>query len=178
MVLLRRRGAHHARPGHRAHCQAGATRLLCRTRHGCETSAAPAPSSARTVRGSRGSGVDSTKSTESSRAKAGSSTHLGTGKQLSITGLDTSTPLMKINDTLLRGRRMDLFGTEIVLLDEMDPTRPREKQHRLQPVPPSTRDGRADARSSTTRKRIMFRPIYDPEARETSGGVGGRCTIS
>ncbi|EST05008.1 Transcription factor TFIIIC, tau55-related [Kalmanozyma brasiliensis GHG001] len=134
-----------------------------------EPHAATATSSARTVRGSRAGG--DAKATETS--KPSSTTHLGAGKQMAITGLDSAQPLLKINDTVLRGRRMDLFGSEIVLTDEFDPTRPRSKQHQLQPVPPSTRDGRADARSTSTRKRILFRPIYDPAARETSGGKDG-----
>lgn len=133
-----------------------------------EPQTATATSSARTVRGSRAGG--DTKAAETSKP---SSSHLGAGKQMAITGLDTAQPLLKINDTVLRGRRMDLFGSEIVLTDEFDPTRPRSKQHRLQPVPPSTRDGRADARSTSTRKRILFRPIYDPTARDTSSGKDG-----
>lgn len=87
---------------------------------------------------------------------------------LSITGLDTATPLMKVEDTVLRGRRMDLFGSEIVLVDEFDPTKPKGKQHRLQPLPPSTCDSQASAASSSTRKRILFRPIYDPISRDSA----------
>ena len=139
-------------------------------------SSVPVARSVRGFRGSTGGGEGETdKRTKTGAADAASSTggssgpHLGAGKPLSITGLDTSTPLMKIGDTVLRGSNMELFGTEIVLVDEFDPTRAKAKQHRLRPLPPSIRDGRPDAASTTTRKRIQFRPIYDPKARQAIG---------
>ncbi|TKY84828.1 hypothetical protein EX895_005908 [Sporisorium graminicola] len=140
---------------------------------------AAASSSSRSIRGFRGSGgvgdgVEMDKrikrgtDPKSSLVSSSNGPHLGAGKQLSITGLDTSTPLLKINDTVLRGSNMTLFGSEIVIVDHFDPTRPRNSQHRLQPIPPSISDGRANLASSTTRRRILFKPIYDPAARETS----------
>ncbi|CDR88467.1 uncharacterized protein SPSC_04294 [Sporisorium scitamineum] len=140
-----------------------------------DPSSAAASSSARSIRGFRGGGdgVDTDKRTkrgaDPKAARISSNvSHIGAGKQLSITGLDTSTPLMKINDTVLRGSKMTLFGSEIVLVDHFDPTRPRHSQHRLQPIPPSTSDGRANVSSTSTRRRILFKPIYDPSARETT----------
>ena len=148
----------------------------------------PTPSasaSARTVRSAHhnGGNLDAAKqsnpSTSLSTAGAGDPSsnsgrngpHLGAGKMLSITGLETATPLMKIDDTVLRGRRMDMFGTEIVLVDQFDPTRPKGYQHRLRPVSPSTLgETRATTSSSTTRTRLLFRPIYDPSSRETAAG--------
>lgn len=105
-----------------------------------------------------------------SKTAGGSAAHIASGKMLSITGLDTASPLLKIGDTVLRGKRMDLFGTEIVLADQYDPTRPREQQHRLNPIPPSVGAGkaRASTTSSTTRRRILFRPLYDPSTQQDS----------
>lgn len=131
-------------------------------------SAPAASSSTRSVRSTRGTTNPSAEaSTNTAQSAAANSVHLGAGKHLSITGLDTSTPLMKINDTVLRGSLMQMFGTEIVLKDEFDPTRDKGKQHRLQPIPPA--DGRANVDSSTTSQRILFRPLYDPKSRETVG---------
>ncbi|KAJ9479713.1 TFIIIC_sub6 domain-containing protein [Pseudozyma hubeiensis] len=130
-------------------------------------SAAAASSSTRSVRSTRGTTNTSAEASTNTAQASTNSTHLGAGKHLSITGLDTSTPLMKINDTVLRGSLMQMFGTEIVLKDEFDPTRDKGKQHRLQPISPG--DGRANVDSSTTRKRILFRPLYDPKSRETVG---------
>ncbi|GAC99107.1 hypothetical protein PHSY_006705 [Pseudozyma hubeiensis SY62] len=130
-------------------------------------SAAAASSSTRSVRSTRGTTNTSAETSTNTAQASTNSTHLGAGKHLSMTGLDTSTPLMKINDTVLRGSLMQMFGTEIVLKDDFDPTRDRGKQHRLQPIPPA--DGRANVSSSTTRKRILFRPLYDPKSRETVG---------
>lgn len=137
-----------------------------------------ASGSARSIRGFRGAEAekrskraptsgDSATRTASSQSR-GARQHMGVGKMLSITGLNTTTPLIKIDDTVLRGRRMVLFGTEIILADDFDPTRPPGSQHRLRPIPPSTREGRADTQSSTTRNRILFRPIYDPKQRENA----------
>ncbi|SOV02166.1 uncharacterized protein UDID_05057 [Ustilago sp. UG-2017a] len=137
-----------------------------------------ASGSARSIRGYRGAEADKQNkrsapsrggATKTSSAQSrGAGPHMGAGKMLSITGLDTPTPLMKIDDTVLRGRRMDLFGTEIVLADDFDPTRPRGNQHRLRPIPPSINERRANTQSSSTRKRILFRPIYDPKQRENA----------
>ncbi|SJX63489.1 uncharacterized protein SRS1_14245 [Sporisorium reilianum f. sp. reilianum] len=140
------------------------------------TSSASA-SSARSVRGFRGAshidGTDTDKRTKrgadpAAARSTANAPHIAAGKQLSITGLDTPTPLLKINETVLRSTRMCMFGTEIVLRDHLDPTRARNRQHRLQPIPPSTSDGRANVNSTTTRRRILFKPIYDPAARETT----------
>lgn len=146
-----------------------------------------ASGAARTIRGTRTTTNTNSNATEAnSRTNAkttnagsnsansgGSAPHLGAGKMLSITGLDTSRPLMKIGDSVLRGSRMDMFGTEIVLCDDFDPTRSKGKQHRLNPIPPSTgAETRANVASSTTRTRLLFRPIYDPTARETGAGEG------
>lgn len=128
----------------------------------------PSGSSSRTIRSSRvlASAASTDKTPDGERSKGG--THLCAGKMLSITGLDTAQPLLKIDDTILRGHYMNTFGSEIVLQDSYDPTRPPDKRHRLQPIPPTTGDSsRANAASSTTRKRIIFRPIYDPTSRET-----------
>ncbi|SPO26722.1 uncharacterized protein UTRI_04029_B [Ustilago trichophora] len=140
-----------------------------------------ASGAARTIRATRTTTTSTSNSnttdaqntaTASSGANGGGSSahHLGAGKMLSITGLDTRQPLMKIGDSVLRGNRMDMFGSEIVLCDDFDPTRIRGKQHRLHPIPPSTgTETRANVASSTTRTRVLFRPIYDPTARETTG---------
>ena len=97
---------------------------------------------------------------------------MGAGKLLSITGLETASPLMKIGDTVLRGKRMDLLGTEIVLVNHVDLTRPKYSQHSLAPLAPtittSSSGSRASTQSSTTRTRLMFRPIYDPSSRITN----------
>ncbi|KIS68679.1 uncharacterized protein UMAG_03251 [Mycosarcoma maydis] len=128
------------------------------------SAASAASSSARTVRSSRNT-ARNTSQTSATEACSGAVAHIAAGKQLSITGLDSATPLMKINDTVLRGTQMQMYGSEIILKDEFDPTRDRSRQHRLQPIASS--DGRADARSSTTRKRIMFTPLYDPTSQQT-----------
>ena len=126
-----------------------------------------ATSSMRTVRGNRSSGLNPSTPPPGTTTGGKNAPHLGAGKLLSITGLNTPTPLMKINDTVLRGRPMEMLGTEIVLGVEYDG---EKRKHRLQPIPPTAREGRADANSSSTRKRILFRPIYDPASRETGDG--------
>ncbi|GAC75151.1 hypothetical protein PANT_14d00063 [Moesziomyces antarcticus T-34] len=148
-----------------------ARRALLGYSAGLDVESDNAPTTSRAVRGTRAGDIDkrTKRATSSSTTSRRSTTgpHLGAGKMLAITGLDTSHPLLKIDDTVLRGRRMDMFGTEIVLRDQFDPTRTSE-QHRLEPLPPVGRGQRATTRSSTTRTRLVFRPIYDPEQRETA----------
>ncbi|SPO26440.1 uncharacterized protein UTRI_04029 [Ustilago trichophora] len=145
----------------------GAARTIRGTRTTTNTNSNAAEANSRT-------NAQTTNAGSNSGSSGGSSApHLGAGKMLSITGLDTSRPLMKIGDSVLRGSRMDMFGSEIVLCDDFDPTRAKGKQHCLNPIPPSTgTETRANVASSTTRTRLLFRPIYDPTARETAAGQG------
>lgn len=91
--------------------------------------------------------------------------HLATDKMFSLTGLDTHTPILKIDNTVLKGKRVDTLGTEIVLEDHIDATKPKGSQHHLRPLNDQTTSA-PTTRSSTTRKRILFQPIYDPTDNE------------
>ncbi|EPQ26952.1 uncharacterized protein PFL1_05587 [Pseudozyma flocculosa PF-1] len=120
---------------------------------------------------------------------------LGAGRMFSITGLDTASPLLKVGNTILRGQRAHLIGTEIVLRDEYDASRPDGQRHALRPLRPTEissasssssspvlgmhtdpsasdlqshqRRGRhPTTRSSTSSARLHFAPIYDPTDNE------------
>lgn len=130
------------------------------------TGGASSWSTARSVRASR----PTEKSIEqhpaySSTSSSALKSHLGAGKMFSLTGLDTATPILKIENTVLSGKRVDMLGSEIVLVDHIDATKPKGAQHRLRPIP-SAHAGHPTTNSSTTRKRILFSPIYDPTDNE------------
>ncbi|KAN0065111.1 hypothetical protein ACQY0O_001608 [Thecaphora frezii] len=114
----------------------------------------------------------------------------GAGRPFSITGLDTTKPLIKIGNVILRGQRAELIGSEILLRDDYDASRPLGQQHALRPFPPSEtsssssssfsssaseqpqqsqqqqRDRHPTTQSSTTSMRIQLTPIYDPSNEE------------
>ncbi|PWZ00260.1 hypothetical protein BCV70DRAFT_200416 [Testicularia cyperi] len=106
-------------------------------------------------------------------------TPLGAGKDFSLTGLDTLHPIVKIGSTVLRGKRQQLVGSEIVLVDHFDRTKHPGSQHLLRPIPPSSSSSSSSSShhdqaqslhpttvSSTTRTRILCHPIFDPADRE------------
>ncbi|PWN49914.1 hypothetical protein IE53DRAFT_387834 [Violaceomyces palustris] len=126
---------------------------------------------------------DPSTTVEPSSSSSSSSSTKASGKPFSITGLETPSPLVKLGNTFFRGVWDELVGTEIVLVEDRDPTRPLGKRHTVRPIPPDPpgyeRGGRPttggedpnlllrpDARSSTLKRRIHLVPIYDPRDSE------------
>ena len=86
--------------------------------------------------------------------------------QYTITGLEGKHPFLRLGNVVFRGQWDELLGTEIILCDEKDTSKPVLHQHNIRPLPPSPTDIRTGRPPSTTRHRIQFRPAANMAARE------------
>ncbi|WFD30415.1 hypothetical protein MSPP1_001434 [Malassezia sp. CBS 17886] len=102
---------------------------------------------------------------------AGVDTGLVPGTEVSVTGLNTETPMLKIDGTVLMGSWDELLGSEIVLHEHAHARAeydthigPGELAHsdqvlELRPLSPTTGTHVATGASTTTQRHIAFVPV-------------------
>ncbi|WFC96683.1 hypothetical protein MBRA1_003346 [Malassezia brasiliensis] len=88
------------------------------------------------------------------------------GTEIVVTGLETETPLLKVDGIVMKGTWDELFGSAIVLEehtnDANEPTSDDTSHTRLHPVPPADHaTAPATGASSTTSRRIAFVPTRE-----------------
>ncbi|WFD26697.1 hypothetical protein MNAN1_001682 [Malassezia nana] len=75
------------------------------------------------------------------------------GSSITLTGLETDTPMMKLEDMVMRGEWDELLGSEIVLCRD-----PSTDGAQWQPLRTASGD-EATGASSTSTRRIAFTPV-------------------
>ncbi|WFD35307.1 hypothetical protein MCUN1_002158 [Malassezia cuniculi] len=83
---------------------------------------------------------------------AGIDPELGPGTQVSVTGLETETPMLKAGSTVFMGKWDTLLGSEIILESYERADDDGESRTALRPLG-------AEAHESTARRRITFTPV-------------------
>ncbi|WFD41185.1 uncharacterized protein MJAP1_004180 [Malassezia japonica] len=86
--------------------------------------------------------------------------NIAPGTDVSLTGLETETPMLKVDGTVMKGVWDELFGSEIVLREEHGAE--EERISELSPLAPCTdASARASGASSATSRRIAFVPAVE-----------------
>ncbi|WFD44663.1 hypothetical protein MPSI1_003333 [Malassezia psittaci] len=94
--------------------------------------------------------------------------NLEPGTEVVITGLETDSPMMRIDNTVMMGTWDQLFGSEIILKDTegqeddvslMNPSRTPTKP--LQPLQGHVSSASESLNQSTTSKRITFQAVTE-----------------